>query len=97
MLQVPPGTNVTIRIRSANDKTAPQVAPWAEVGKVPSDTSPIKIPATSGSLLQVEFGMKSSARDVTPILSGASAGYSCVFGCDRSAVPLTFPATSTSK
>ena len=51
-----------------------------EVGKVPSDTSPIKIPATSGSLLQVEFGMKSSVRDVTPILSGASAGYSCVFG-----------------
>ena len=80
MLQAPPGTNVTIRIRSANDKTALQVAPWVEVGKVPSDTSPIKIPTTSGSLLQVEFGMKSSVRDVTPILSGASAGYSCVFG-----------------
>ena len=79
-VQAPAGTNVTIRVRSANDKTALQAAPWTEVGKVPSDSSPIKIPTAAGTLLQVEFGMKSAVRDVTPILSGVSAGYSCVFG-----------------
>lgn len=80
MLQAPAGTQVTIRVRSANDKTSLLSAPWTEMAKIPSDVSPVKLPGISGSLLQVEVGMKSSVRDVTPILSGLSAGYSCVFG-----------------
>jgi len=50
------------------------------MAKVPSDVTPIKLPGLNGALLQVEFGMKSSVKDVTPILSGVNAGYSCVFG-----------------
>lgn len=80
MLQAPAGTQVTIRVRSANDKTSLMSAPWTEMAKIPSDVSPVKLPGISGALLQVEVGMKSSVRDVTPILSGLSAGYSCVFG-----------------
>lgn len=79
-LQAPAGTQVTIRVRSANDKAGLQAAPWTEMAKIPSDMTPIKLPGLTGALLQVEFGMKSSVRDVTPILSGVNAGYSCVFG-----------------
>ena len=41
---------------------------------------PCALKLVAAALLQVEFGMKSSVKDVTPILSGVNAGYSCVFG-----------------
>jgi streptogramin lyase len=79
-VQAPAGTQVAIRVRSANDKTSLLNTPWIDVAKVPADVTPVKLPALSGALMQVEFGMKSAVRDVTPILSGVSAGFSCVFG-----------------
>ena len=81
-LDAPTGTQVVIRVRSARDKAALAAAPWTEVGKVPSDKPPVSlnIPSVNGTILQVEFGMKSADVKLTPILSGVSAGYSCVFG-----------------
>lgn len=79
-LITPPGTHVTIRVRSGKDAAALQAAPWKEVANIPSDVPPVKLSGEQGTLLQVEFGMKSAVRDMTPILSGVSAGYSCIFG-----------------
>lgn len=79
-LITPPGTQVTIRARSGRDKTALLAAPWTDVAKIPSDVPPIKLSGFDGNLLQVEFGMKSAVRDVTPILSSLAAGYACIFG-----------------
>jgi hypothetical protein len=81
-LEAPTGSQVVIRVRSARDKAGLMAAPWTEVSKVPSDKPPVSlnIPSVNGSILQVEFGMKSADAKITPILSGVSAGYNCVFG-----------------
>jgi hypothetical protein len=87
-MESPPGTLVTVRIRTAKDKASLASATWTQVAQVkdgastPPGVPPARIAASGidASFLQVEFIMKSGKADITPILSSVTAGYSCFLG-----------------
>ena len=76
------GTEVVIKIRSGYSKTELEAAKWTQVAKIPAEMSPVSldIPEASGPLLQVEFSMRAASVELTPILSGVTFSYDCIYG-----------------
>jgi hypothetical protein len=76
------GTEVVIKLRSGYTKEEVAAAKWTQVAKVPSDMTPVslEIPAASGPMLQVEFSMRAASVELTPILSGVTFSYDCIYG-----------------
>ena len=76
------GTEVVIKLRSGYTKEEVAAAKWTQVAKVPSDMTPVslEIPAAAGPMLQVEFSMRAASVELTPILSGVTFSYDCIYG-----------------
>jgi len=76
------GTEVVIKLRSGFTKEELEAAKWTQVAKVPTDMGAVSldIPAVTGPLLQVEFSMRAATPELTPILSGVTFSYDCIYG-----------------
>ncbi|MCS6911811.1 MAG: hypothetical protein RMK29_14970 [Myxococcales bacterium] len=79
----PSGTQVVVRVRAAQTRADLAAAPWTHLASIPPDMPSLPLPLRiSGpqEYLQVEFALRSSDSQLTPILSSVSAGYNCPLG-----------------
>lgn len=81
---VPKGTNVAFRARTADSAAAIETATWVSVAAVPGSTSPASVAGAlasakipSGRLIDVEITMTITASAASPKVKSMTVGYVC--------------------
>jgi len=75
---VPTGTRMIIRARTAEDTTTLESAAWQTIVTVPTDTSPNEIPTLpKGHFIQLEVRMYSNEWNITPTVGLIHFDYRC--------------------
>jgi sugar lactone lactonase YvrE len=80
----PKGTNITFRVRTADNAAAIETATWVPVATLPGSDSPASVAGAlagagipSGKLLDVEITMTITASASSPKVKAISAGFAC--------------------